>query len=247
MKLLGFVRAALVLACAGALLTAAQARGPAPAPTPVRAGATTGATPREPVRIMPLGASSTVGTGSASTAGYRGPLQQLMAAAGVPVELVGSQQDGPPTVPDRDHEGHAGWTMARMLPYVAGWVRAADPDVVLLHVGTNDLLQGVPAAVAAERLDALLDTVHEASDAHVVVAGVWAPLPGRRVERAEFARRAAEVVAGHRAEGRAVSFADTGNLLDRAELSDGLHPNAEGYRRIAAMWVTQIRAALRRP
>jgi lysophospholipase L1-like esterase len=193
---------------------------------------------------MPLGASSTVGTGSASTAGYRGPLQQRMAAHWTAVDLVGSQQDGPASVPDRDHEGHGGWTLARMAPQVAAWVREARPDVVLLHAGTNDLIEGASAQVAAQRLDVVLDAIHQASDAHVIVAGVWAPLPARAQARAEFDALAAAVVAEHRAEGRSVSYADTSELLTRTELADGLHPNAAGYQRIAAMWEEQIRAAV---
>jgi acyl-CoA thioesterase-1 len=243
---IGFVRVTVVIACALALLTGAQAgsgrtghTAEAP-PTHVPVGAATG----EPLRIMPLGASSTVGTGSIATAGYRGPLQQLLAEHGLSVDLVGSQQDGPGSVPDRDHEGHGGWTLARMLPSVAAWVREARPDIVLLHAGTNDLLEGTSGRRAAERLDAVLDAIHDVSDAHVVVAGVWAPLPGRTRARSEFGERAAAVVAEHRAHGHAVTYVDTATLLSRSDFADGLHPNAAGYRRIAGMWEEQILAAV---
>jgi acyl-CoA thioesterase I len=234
-----------VLVCVGTLLTGAQAGSHGASRSgPVRVGVATGVAASEPLRIMPLGASSTVGAGSSSTAGYRGPLQQLMAAAGIAVELVGSQRDGPASVPDRDHEGHGGWTLARIARHVAGWVRDAKPDVVLLHAGTNDLIQGVSARIAAQRLDAVLDAVHEVSDAHVVVAGVWAPLPECARARAQFDALAGAVVAQHRAEGHSVSYADTSELLPRAEFVDGLHPNAAGYRRIAAMWEEQITAVI---
>ena len=237
-----------MLTSAAVLLTAAQAgNGSAGSPIPVRAGAASGVAASEPVRIMPLGASSTVGTGSTSTAGYRGPFQQLMAANGVPVELVGSQRDGPASVPDRDHEGHGGWTLARMAPHVVGWVREARPDVVLLHAGTNDLIQGASAETAAQRLDAVLDAVHEASDADVIVAGVWAPLPSRVRNRAAFATEAAAVVAEHRAAGHRVHYADTADLLTRADLADGLHPNSAGYERIAGMWEEQVMDVLAEP
>ena len=224
------------------VLLGAQASGEGQ-PAAVRTGAASGdALP--PLRIMPLGASSTVGTGSPGTAGYRGPLQELFSADGVVVDLVGSQQDGPTSVPDRDHEGHGGWTLARMAPVVAGWVRRARPDLVLLHVGTNDLLQGVSGPTAAARLDALLDAVRSASPAHVVVAGVWAPLPGRTRARAEFAVGARRVAAEHRAQGHSVTYADTSTLLSAGDLADGLHPDASGYRRIAAMWEREILAHL---
>jgi len=122
-----------------------------------------------PLRIMPLGSSSTVGAGSLGTAGFRGPLEALLARDGIPFDMVGSQHSGPPSVPDLDHEGHGGWTMTRMQPLVAGWVTAAHPDVILLQVGTNDLLSGAGAAVTAKRLDTMLTTIHSVSSASVVV------------------------------------------------------------------------------
>jgi acyl-CoA thioesterase I len=193
------------------------------------------------LRVMPLGASSTVGKGSPGTAGYRGPLQELLAGHGVVVDMVGSQQGGPDSVPDRDHEGRGGTTLETMEPRVAEWVRRADPDVVLLHNGTNDLLRGTSAAKAAERLDRVLsEIVGAAPDAHVLVAGVWAPLPGDERDREEFERLGDVVVAGFRERGRSVRFVDATGLLTPGQLADGLHPNTQGYRVIARMWEREI-------
>ena len=226
-----------MLACLATVLTGVQS-----AAVPVRRIA--GTAPAA-VRIMPLGASSTVGIGSPQTAGYRGPLQELLARDGLAVDLVGSQSDGPASVPDRDHEGVSGITLEAMEPRVAAWVRRARPDVVLLHNGTNDLLRGASAAVAAERLRGVLEEIVSVSDAHVVVAGVWAPLPGDERDREEFERLSAVTVAGFRERGRSVRFVDATGLLRADELADGLHPNAEGYRRIAEMWEREILDVLR--
>jgi acyl-CoA thioesterase-1 len=243
---IGSGRGAVVLVVAVAVLLSARASdGPPPSPAVASAPSAVGSAPW-PVRIMPLGASSTVGTGSPATAGYRGPLLALLARDGIAVDLVGSQHDGPASMPDRDHEGHGGWTLARLQPFVAGWVRAQRPDVVLLHAGTNDLLQGVSAAVAAQRLEAVLDALRAAPDVRVVVAGVWAPLPGRTTERAEFAALAAALVARRRTLGQPVSYVDTSALLGPSDFTDELHANAAGYRRIAAMWHREIRLALPR-
>lgn len=145
--------AVVVLAIAGALALAAVVLGASvlaglrsggttapPLPEPVATATSTARA--HPLRIMPLGSSSTVGCGSPATAGFRGPLETLLARDGIAFDLVGSQRSGPPSVPDRDHEGHDGWTMVQMQPLVAGWVRAQRPDVILLQVGTNDLLTG---------------------------------------------------------------------------------------------------------
>ncbi|GAA5112465.1 SGNH/GDSL hydrolase family protein [Pseudonocardia adelaidensis] len=192
------------------------------------------------LRVMPLGASSTVGAGSPETAGYRGPLQALLARDGVVVDMVGSQHGGPASVPDLDYEGYGGMTLEDLLPRVAGLVRRADPDVVLLHTGTNDLLKGASAAESARRLDAVIARIVQVTDADVIVAGVWAPLSGDTRDRTEFERLAAGVVAGFRERGHPVRYADTSGLLEPDELADGLHPNAAGYRVIAAMWERQI-------
>ncbi|MHA6624698.1 GDSL-type esterase/lipase family protein [Pseudonocardia sichuanensis] len=227
-----FGRGLLVLACLAAVLAGV----PSGTPPLHRSAGTAPAT----VRIMPLGASSTVGVGSPETAGYRGPLQELLARDGLSVDLVGSQRDGPDSVPDRDHEGHNGITLEQMRPRVAEWVRSARPDVVLLHNGTNDLLQGASPAEAAERLEGVLAEIARVSDAHVVVAGVWAPLPGDGRDREEFERLSAVTVAGFWERGHPMRFVDATDLLTPAGLADGLHPNARGYRRIAEMWEREI-------
>jgi acyl-CoA thioesterase I len=211
--------------------------------TPVAIGHTaTAASASPPLRILPLGTSSTVGGGSPETAGFRGPLEALLTRDGIAYDMVGSQHSGPPSVPDLDHEGHGGWTMKRMQPLVAGWVTAARPDVILLQVGTNDLLAGTSAAATAARLDTMLTTIHSVSSASVVVAGVWAPLPTRAAARAEYTRLATGIASRHQGRGEPVTFIDTATLLQPGELFDGLHPNAKGYRKISALWERQIRS-----
>lgn len=222
-------------------------RSPMPAPRAAVSAGGSSASPGRLLRIMPLGSSSTDGAGSPATAGFRGPLETLLAGDGIAFDMVGSQHSGPPSVPDLDHEGHGGWTMLRMQPVVAGWVRAQDPDLVLLQVGTNDLLTGATATTTAQRLDLMLATIRAVSSARVIVAGVWAPLPRQTQARADYARLSAAVVTRHRARGESVTFLDTSPLLGRADLFDGLHPNLNGYRKIAAMWAQQIRSSAGTP
>jgi acyl-CoA thioesterase-1 len=249
----GFRRAGAAVLCVCAVLAGVRSEAGTSAAVgvlgaaSVAAATVTAATvPKPPLRIMPLGASSTVGAGSPGTAGYRGPLQELLARDGIAVDLVGSQRQAPPSVPDGDHEGYGGATLADLTPLVDGWVRRERPEVVLLHAGTNDLLRGATAQTAARRLDVLLDTICEASNAHVVVAGVWAPLPAQARARARFDTLAAAVVLGHRALGHPVRYVDTSALLGPADLADGLHANRAGYHKIARMWERQIRAHLGR-
>jgi acyl-CoA thioesterase I len=236
----GAVSAVVSLVCVVAFGASADAGS---TPDPRLATAAVGLA-GSPLRIMPLGSSSTVGAGSSRTAGFRLPLQAMLAEDGIVFDMVGSQRSGPPGMADPDHEGHGGWTMQQMQPEVTGWVERQHPDVILLQVGTNDLISGVGATVTAARLDRMLRTIRSVTSAYVIVAGIWAPLRSRLPSRAEYARLAAAVVARHQAEGANVTYVDASTLLGPGDLYDSLHPGAAGYRKIAALWEREIRGYL---
>ena len=231
------VLAVLALLIAG-VLTSGDREPATPGATGTRVAE---ARPVVPLRIMPLGASSTEGIGSPATAGYRGPLYTLLQRDAVAVDYVGSLRSGPPSLPDRDNEGHSGATLATLAPKITSWVAAARPDVVLLHAGTNDLGSGTPASVVAARLDDVIGKIYAAApQAFVVVAGVWAPLPHARAARAQLAALTPGIVVRYRAAGRSIVFLDTSTLLGPSQIFDGLHPNAAGYARIARLFETEI-------
>ncbi|MGI5125742.1 GDSL-type esterase/lipase family protein [Pseudonocardia sp. CA-107938] len=237
------VRALVWTACAGVLMAGWMADEPMrPAPVPLAAQA--GMPGGPPLKIMPLGASSTVGARSPETGGYRGYLENLLNDDGVPFDFVGSQQQGPAWMPDRDHEGHGGTIIPEILPSTPGWIAATHPDVVLLHVGTNDLIRGASGAEVAARLQKLLTAIWNAEDGrpdpYVVVAGVWAPMATKQAAKADFTMRAAALVSALRAQGRPVTFVDTSSLLATDDVADGLHPNSAGYELVARMFDREI-------
>ncbi|ANY07514.1 hypothetical protein AFB00_15805 [Pseudonocardia sp. HH130630-07] len=199
------------------------------------------------LRVLPLGASSTVGVGSLGTAGYRLPLWERLTARGVRLDYVGSRNSGPDALPDGDHEGRSGWSAARMASFVGGWVLAADPDVVLLHAGTNDLLAGASARSTAQSLDRVLERIFAAAPGtHVVMAGVWAPLPRQRAARGELNTLLPQVAQRHRELGHSVEYADVSSLFPAGRTADGLHAGPLAYREIAGMWAGRIETWLDR-
>lgn len=231
------VRRGLLAAVVALLVLLVMVLGYVPSPVVQRLAAPT------PTRIMPLGASSTEGLGSPATGGYRGPLFDRLAAAGIPSDFVGSERQGSaPAVRDADHEGHSGWTIEKMQPKVRGWIREHQPDIILLHMGTNDLVQGATGREATERLEGLLDEIAAETRATVIVAGVWAPLH----EMWQFAEKGKAVVERLKAAGRNVRFADTAQLLGPGDFADDLHANAGGYQKIAAMWEREIKGVFGR-
>src|SRR5690349_19416777 len=113
------------------------------------------------VRVMPLGDSITEGT--QVPGGYRTGLWQRMAGGGYRVDLVGSQFNGPSSLGDHDHEGHPGWRIDQIDANITGWLQATSAHTVLLHIGTNDVLQNYQLSTAPARLSGLLDRITAAA------------------------------------------------------------------------------------
>ena len=109
------------------------------------------------VRVMPLGDSITEGT--QVPGGYRIGLWQRFSSAGYRVDFVGSQFNGPATLGDHDHEGHPGWRIDQIDASIVAWLQAYNPHTVLLHIGTNDILQNYNVSTAPSRLSTLIDHI----------------------------------------------------------------------------------------
>ena len=135
------------------------------------------------VRVMPLGDSITEGT--QVPGGYRIGLWQRLASGRYTVDFVGSQFNGPGGLGDHDHEGHPGWRIDQIDANITGWARTYNPRTVLLHIGTNDILQNYNVAGAPQRLSTLIDRITAAvPNADVFVATIiplsYAEPGGRR-------------------------------------------------------------------
>src|SRR4051812_39308740 len=118
-------------------------------------------------KIMPLGDSITnAETGHAS---YRYWLWNDLVDNGYTnVDFVGSQTgvlNGPPLFPDFDqnHEGHWGFRADEILAQIGGWASTAHPDIVLMHLGTNDMFQGQSVSSTITELGSIIDTVRQSN------------------------------------------------------------------------------------
>ncbi|MEV6876670.1 ricin-type beta-trefoil lectin domain protein [Amycolatopsis sp. NPDC051128] len=194
------------------------------------------------VRVMPLGDSITEGT--QVPGGYRIGLWQRLSAGGYQVDFVGSQVNGPATLGDRDHEGHPGWRIDQLDANIVNWLRTTTPHTVLLHIGTNDVLQNFDVARAPARLSGLIDHITAtAPDAEVFVATII-PLANAGQESAARTYNAAVpgIVRNNQNAGKHVHLVDMHAALTAADLIDGVHPTATGYDKMAATWFAALQS-----
>jgi lysophospholipase L1-like esterase len=207
------------------------------------ANAAAAAVPRT-VRVLPLGDSITYGVGSSTGSGYRDRLWALAAAGGYGVDFVGSVDTG--TTPDPDNEGHRGWTIAQLAAHTDAWIKASRPDVILLHIGTNDEAKPERAPGAPERLSALVDQIRrDAPDATLFVSTiVTSKDPEVAARIADFNARIPGIVAAKHTE--KVRLVDEYAAVAPTHLADSVHPDDAGYDEMASAWYLGIRDVLPR-
>jgi lysophospholipase L1-like esterase len=191
------------------------------------------------VRVMPLGDSITDGYNVPG--GYRINLWQRLVGGGYTVDFVGSGFNGPASLADHDHEGHSGWRIDQIDANIVGWLGAYTPRTILLHIGTNDMNQNYDIANAPARLSALIDKIRaNAPDVELFVAQITPETDATLEQRVRnFNATIPGIVAG---KGAKTHLVDQHAALTTADLADGVHPNAAGYDKMAAVWDSALRS-----
>lgn len=199
---------------------------------------------------MPLGDSITYGTGSTSCngpggcAGYRYPLHNILISGNIPFDFVGSQVSGPPNLPDRDHEGHPGWRIDQIANHVATWLIQYTPDVVILHIGTNDIVQNHDLANAGQRLGDLIDLMLTVSPDTYIFLAYIVPIPNSPADRDVLVRNynasVHNIITQSQLSGRKVFGANMYPNFDQSayspDFADTVHPSDDGYGKMAEIW-----------
>ncbi len=212
--------------------------------------------------ITPLGNSITQAT--VANLGYRYRFWTKLIDANYPFDLVGSQDanfGGNPDWPtylglnfDQDHEGHAGLRANEVLAQLPNWLTGYTPDIVLLHIGTNDIKGYDPAVdgTVAEMVETTLDEVEgiinvlRADNPNVVVmAAQLFPALNPTVDantdlfNAALPARVAEWTTAQ----SPVVLVDQNTGFDPTigvDSYDGVHPNASGEEKMAQRWVDRL-------
>jgi hypothetical protein len=216
------------------------------------------------IRIMPLGDSITAGIASgtspasANRIGYRKDLYDsltTLSAGKYGIDFVGSQSDGSNFLFDTNHEGHPGWcddnspfctvsSGANIAASVTGFLISNPPDIVLLHIGTNEF------NVDNSGVDSILTSISAWALANYPVTVFVAriiPTANGTLDVSTFNTNVA-VIATDRPAVKVYHVDQQGtlqipgqpNTADSTLMTDNLHPNQTGYDKMADKWKADL-------
>ncbi len=224
------------------------------------------------LKILSLGDSIT--QAEINRASYRYPLWKKLVDADITFDFVGSmntQQDkyskGTPPQPDykgrtfdKDHEGHFAWEASDIIigrnpnngtgsGNLSQWVQNYDFDIVLIHLGTNDIFRKQSNAQIAEEIKAVIKALRVDNPNAIILLAQM--IPAARNESIGIALASMnEVIPGivkemnTRASPVLLVDQSTGSDVE-TDSYDGIHPNASGEEKMAQRWFEAIELAVR--
>ncbi len=212
----------------------------------------------EQIKVMPLGDSITAGY--TTEGGYRNQLCSLLVENELSayVDFVGSESSG--TGYDTNNEGHSGWAIAAisasddiegsgrkgLTTNIDTWMTDYTPDIVMLQIGTNDILSQYDLTNAPTRLETLVDKVLAKlpEDGKMYIATIpYIDVTSKynntgistQTEMDEIIdtyNAAVETLATS----KELTLVDVNSWLTLSDLTDGVHPTVAGYAKMGNNW-----------
>ncbi|MBC6608913.1 T9SS type A sorting domain-containing protein [Hymenobacter sp. BT188] len=207
------------------------------------------------IKIMPLGDSITQGDTELNS--YRRALWKKLLTDVYNVDFVGGQilnDGGAPPDPDfdRNHEGHSGRTADWLSLYSKEWATSFQPDIVLLHAGTNDLISGQSAESTRNDIALIIEQLRSVNPSVKVLLAQIIPsvYENINVNIAELNGLLSDLAKEKNTEAAPVILVDqnTGFSTEpKVDLYDEVHPNARGEEKMAERWYQALKTVLGKP
>jgi lysophospholipase L1-like esterase len=198
-----------------------------------------------PIRIMALGDSITAGPGC-----WRAMLwHQLQTTGYTNIDFVGGVSDGggcnPGYAYDFDHEGHGGFSATGIADnnQLPPWLSAARPDIVLLHLGTNDMWgQFIPTAAKLAAFTKLVGQMRANNPSMKIIVAKIIPMSAAScstcpADIVEFDAAIPGWATGLSTTASPIIVVDQWTGFDAVgDTVDGVHPNNVGFQKMANRW-----------
>ena len=223
----------------------------------ILAGLLSGATGVGAQQILPLGDSIT--DGFQITGGYRTQLYKRLTNSGAIFSFLGSQTGNASPVlaagGQTHHEGHSGYRTDQIYNNLLGndgtagnngghWLdggngtgrSAISPNIVLLHIGTNDRTQGESIPTMANKLAILLNMLATNQPTAKVFVASAIPRTDNATYEADQQVYNALIPGLVAAMGTNFHFVDMHGVVPPTQLADGVHPTQAGYDAMGDAW-----------
>ncbi|TDB74226.1 cellulose binding domain-containing protein [Micromonospora sp. KC721] len=195
----------------------------------------------QPVRIMPLGDSITGSPGC-----WRALLwNQLRSAGHTDIDFVGTlPPQGCGVAHDGDNEGHGGYLATNIANQnlLPGWLSATRPDVVIMHLGTNDVWSNIAPATILAAFSTLVDQMRASNPAMKILVAQIIPMNPSSCpqcgQRTVAFNAAIPAWASSKSTAQSpITVVDQWSGFNTAtDTGDGVHPNNSGNQKIAQKW-----------
>ena len=195
------------------------------------------------VRIWPLGDSITGGYEDYGS--YRRNLWMMLRAAGHRVEFVGTLtqyiEGEPPDLDfDASHDGHWAWSTGEILEKVDTWAGMLRPDMVLIHLGTNDRFRGRTAQAIVADIGKIIARVRAINPSATFLVAQIIPNASSGGDLVALNREIEKLAALSTEASRVVIVDQYSGFVFETDTWDGLHPNKSGNEKMAIRWFEAV-------
>jgi lysophospholipase L1-like esterase len=207
------------------------------------------ATPTEPVRIMPLGDSITGSPGC-----WRAILWNKLQDGGYThIDFVGTLSSGGCGRHDGDHEGHGGYLATNVATQglLPDWLSTTNPDIIMMHFGTNDIWSDIPALTILDTYDIVVDQMREHNPHVKILVAQIIPMdpdkscPGCDQRVIALNDAIPGWASGKSTDQSPIIVVDQWTGFDTdTDTYDGVHPNNAGNQKIADRWYSALASLL---
>ena len=205
----------------------------------------------DPTRIMPLGDSITKGyivDEPAIESGYRGPLWSKLLEDGYRFDFIGETSSGEEynTSFDADHNGYNGFTISNINNRVDNYLVLKNPDIILLHIGTNDFKNGANPNLntVTNHVKSILDKIYAYNPNITILLARILDFKSHNPQITLFNDTVVSMANTHPANIHIVDMQNAAGFNYAIDMENQLHPNNMGYTKMANLWHKTLQSVM---
>lgn len=196
------------------------------------------------VRIMAVGDSITVGYGTSTN--YRVPLSARLRSLCSNIAFVGPYNDALTSEATQCAAISGIWAKQVDESYITNWTTTTQPDVALVHLGTNDARNNSPIDTTINALRNIIQKMRNIKPNIQVylaqIIGITDPVINARI--IELNKKIAILASSEHSSASPVYLVDQYTGFDPVlDTSDGVHPMEHGLNKMAQKWLSAMIAS----